>query len=462
MSATARRRRPWGQRWAELGAGLARGLSAALALASTPALAQNQPAPAETMPGFATMGPQPFAPSPVAPPPSIEPLPGCAQRLCNVRALGGFLRQLGANPPRQLHILQIGDSLTIGNMIPQGWRLPLQQAHGSAGRGVVPPGLPFVGYHTSGVTAQSSAGWSTRALFGPAWRPDGPLLGLSGFTQTALHAGATLSYTADDAANRFARVTVCALTGPGAGSYRALFDDGSVRVVVLGAPEAGVRCDDFVPETPMAHFTLATLDEAPVSLTSLGFFGAGPGVIVSNLGVVGAQMLHQTRTDDRVFATELGHYHPDMVVIAFGTNEAFDPGFSPSAFHETLRRMVARLRSMLGPDLPIMLLAPPDAATRNMALGRPGSPDAHMCERGLMVPVSLAAVRREQALAASQLGLALWNAGAAMGGTCSSVSWANQGLMRPDMVHITREGGLLLGAQLAADLEGAAASPLLR
>ena len=38
------------------------------------------------------------------------------------------------------------------------------------------------------------------------------------------------------------------------------------------------------------------------------------------------------------------------------------------------------------------------------------------------------------------------------------LDWQARGMMRPDLVHITREGGLVLGALLAADLEGAAAN----
>ena len=383
--------------------------------------------------------------------------PGCTQRLCNAPAISGFLARLASPTPQRLHIVQIGDSLTIGDMIPNGWRLPLQQTHGAAGRGVVPPGVPFVGYHTSGVTVATSAGWRVNAIFGLNYRADAPANGISGFTQTAAKAGAWMVYTADNDANRFDTATICAATGPGAGAYKVSFEGQSAGEISLDAPRPGLRCDDFAAQNAVSA-RIETTDDRPVSLTSVGLFGARPGVVLSNLGVIGSQTFHQFRAADTAYATELQHYRPDLVVLAFGTNEAFNPEFDASAYRATLTREVVRIRAALGAAQPILLIAPPDAATRQIGLGRPGSPDAHACERGLMVPANLALIRRTQSSLAQELGLALWDAGAAMGGPCTSLDWQARGMMRPDLVHITREGGLVLGALLAADLEGAAAN----
>ena len=91
-----------------------------------------------------------------------------------------------------MHILQIGDSHTAGDMITSGWRTPLQAAPRRGGRGVLAAGRPYQGYLTWGVTASQSAGWTVNATFGARYQEAGAPLGISGFTQTARAAGETL------------------------------------------------------------------------------------------------------------------------------------------------------------------------------------------------------------------------------------------------------------------------------
>jgi hypothetical protein len=43
-----------------------------------------------------------------------------------------------------------------------------------------------------------------------------------------------------------------------------------------------------------------------------------------------------------------------------------------------------------------------------------------------------------------------------MGGRCASSSWRRAGLMRPDHVHFTPEGGDRIGAMIDADIARAA------
>src|SRR4051812_22880963 len=141
---------------------------------------------------------------------------GCDARLCYADALAPFLARLRAGAP--VHIIQIGDSHTAGDMITNGWRTRLQARYGVGGRGVLAAGRPYAGYLTWGVTASQSGGWRASASFGPGYRIDGPPIGLSGFTQTAQGAGETLSVAADSPDQDFDRIIVCAIAQPGGGA----------------------------------------------------------------------------------------------------------------------------------------------------------------------------------------------------------------------------------------------------
>jgi hypothetical protein len=252
----------------------------------------------------------------------------CAARLCYAASLTPFFERLRSG--ESVHILQIGDSHTAGDTITGPWRDRLQARHGAGGRGVLAAGRPYAGYRTRGVTATQSGGWRVRALFGRDWS-DGPPLGLAGFTQTASAPGETLTLAADRPDQAFDRIIVCALAGPGAGTVRLRMGEADERWP-LDAPEAAPACRTMDSDLPVAAASIATEDDGPVSITSFAGFRRRGGAVLSNLGVVGAQLDHLGRTSDAVVAAELAAYRPDLIVLAFGTNEAGrDGGADPAA-----------------------------------------------------------------------------------------------------------------------------------
>ena len=372
---------------------------------------------------------------------------------CNSPTLcdGGALPALGAklrearNGGAPVHILQIGDSHTAGDMITNGLRTRLQARYGNGGRGVLAAGKPYRGYLTFGVTASESEGWISNVIFGNRWQPGGPALGLSGFTRTARRGGEYLAVSTDTPDNNFNRAIVCALTGPGQGAV-TLRMGAQVENWSLEAGRQGAACRTLTSRTPLSSASITTLDERPVSITSFATFRDGGGVIVSNVGVVGAQLEHFGRTDPEVLREEFEAYRPDMIVLAYGTNEGFSPRLTAPEYEAVLRAQVARIRRFAGRDIPIMLLGAPDAASRSAGMGA-------SCGAGWYTPNLLDGVRSVQRRVARELRLGFWDWEQAMGGRCASQSWLNSGLMRSDMVHFTREGGDRIGAMIFADIE---------
>ena len=60
-------------------------------------------------------------------------------------------------------------------------------------------------------------------------------------------------------------------------------------------------------------------------------------------------------TDDRVIAAEVAQYRPDLLVVAYGTNEAFMPGFTASGYASRLRAAIGRLKRLF-PGVPVLML----------------------------------------------------------------------------------------------------------
>ncbi|HEV2865287.1 MAG TPA: GDSL-type esterase/lipase family protein [Allosphingosinicella sp.] len=374
---------------------------------------------------------------------ALHPEPGaCATNLCNAEALRPFLEALRPAPegtPRRLHILQIGDSHTAGDMMTEAWRRRLQARFGHGGRGVLAGGRPYPGYLTWAVTAAQSDGWNVNALFGAAYRAEGAPLGLSGFTQTARHRGESLALAGDNVLEWFDRLTICAVAGRQGGAVRLRVGSAHLDWRLTAA-----ECRTLDSVVPATSASLVTADDRPVAVTSFAVFRRQGGALLSNVGVPGAQLTHFGRTDERVLAAELGAYRPDLMVLAFGTNEGFSPVLTADVAEVELRAQVARLRRLAGDAVPILLLGAPDAARA----GGGGT----ACGDGWSVPDLLGAVRERQERVARELGLGFWDWAAAMGGRCASSAWHRAGLMRGDHVHFTRAGGERIGAMIDADI----------
>jgi hypothetical protein len=293
--------------------------------------------------------------------------PNCVDALCNADALAPYFRKLAEARGRggaPVHILQIGDSHTAGDAITGGWRDLLQARYGTGGRGVLAAGRPYAGYLTRGITASMSDGWSIAATFGAGSGYPRPPIGVSGFSLTSQRSGARLSLTADPQ-QMFDRFTICAMTGPNAGALSIRVGAQAVRFD-LDSYTARPECRTVKADAPQTMADVVT-EGGPVTVTSWATFHDAGGIVLSNVGVVGSQLVHFARADDAVMAEELRAYRPDLIVLAFGTNEGFAPRFSPQEYEITLRTQIGRLRRLAG-NVPILLLGAPDASTRRPEL----------------------------------------------------------------------------------------------
>ena len=417
-----------------------------------------------------------------------------------------FFAKLAHAAARPVHILQIGDSHTAGDAITSAWRELLQQKYGSAGRGVLAPGRPFDGYITHGVTVTMSPGWKISSDFGATWSMPSPPLGLSAFTLTSQTEGATMALLADPN-EAFDRFTVCAIVKPGAGSLTL---HAGIETASFNLSSATERPECRTMKLTQAATTAdLTVSGGPATLTSWATFSDRGGVALSNLGVVGSQLIHWARTDDGVLTEELANYKPDLIVLAFGTNEGFSPRVNDFEYEVTLRAQIGRIRRLAG-NVPILLLGAPDALSRRAemranttsgeaspdcgvpvappAAAEPGvidtimtrlrnsigmapsepapaprplstpAPAASGTSRGpLFPPAGLKLVRDVQRRVAAQLNVAFWDWEKRLGGRCYADAWvhASPPLMRGDYVHYTTAGGKEVAQRLEDDLDRA-------
>lgn len=399
--------------------------------------------------------------------------PDCST-LCRGETLAPAAATL-ADPARTrpFRILILGDSHSAADHISGALRTSLQARYGAGGRGVLGAALPFAGFTVRQAILDYSGLQSVKGGEG------GPAAGLSGFTAAA-RPGARMQLDSE-IESTFDELTVCFEAAPGAGSLRLTAGPES-RLISAAATRREPRCE-VLRTTGRVSSASVEVQGAPVRLYSWATARtSGGGVMVSNLGVIGARVENLLARDPAVMRTELEAYRPDLIIVAFGTNEGFDKGFDEPVYSASYRQALLLLKS-LAPGAVLLAAGPPDAATvrpdlyyddkdepfdvcRPLNAAEIANYDALVARRDPVLarwyaPPALGQVREAQRRVAAREGIAFWDWEARMGGPCSIDRFWRQDprAARGDHVHFTRVGGDLIGGWLAQDLLAALAPP---
>ncbi len=399
-------------------------------------------------------------PAPV-PLPVGEALPASASAMLN---LDGSSLDAGSSGPigptivhngwRTISVLQLGDSHTAADYFTGVLRDHLQNEYGDAGTGYIPPGRPHGGVRLARLAISTSAHWTYGAL---RTTSDVSTYFLSGFTASAALAGEALTWTATGGrTDRFRTLEIEALTGPDQGSFDVVLDDQllghwdlrrpTVRRVVL-------RTRASAQAIPFGKLVLTTTSDSPVTIGGLGLYDDGPGVVLSEAGLPSATVNAFDKLDEPTFEAELERMRPDVVVVAFGTNEGFDDNLDLQDYGHRYSRVIGRIRAAL-PDVRIALIGPPDgerlpASCRRYASSATCGKPPTRNSKGKLVygcqwarPPKLDATRDVIATLAQSLSLAYWNWATINPGSCGAhdLATGTPKLMASDHVHFSAEG----------------------
>ncbi|HYC98110.1 GDSL-type esterase/lipase family protein [Brevundimonas sp.] len=387
--------------------------------------------------------------------PSSPPTPGaavCPGGLCQPEALTSLFEALAATEAgtreEPVRILQIGDSHTAGDRITGKLRADLQQRFGAGGRGGLPAGAPHDGYAPYQVQLETR-GWGVeraplRPVAGGQTGRFGP-----GSVRALAGPGAELTLRLDPGAEA-GRVGLCGWPrGPGEGVLIDVGDGEPWPVDLNGSDDDGAACYRIDLPRPASVVTFRGAGRGAV-LDTVWTERLGRGVVVSSLGLTGSTLADLAARDEMTMQMVVGFLPPSLIVLAYGTNEGFDPALDPVAYEQLLRSQIERMRAMPPFDASILILGAPDAL-------RSGTAEGCSADGLRAPPPSLAVVRDVQRRVAADLGVAFWDWHGRMGGDCSSdrLALGAEPLMRGDRVHFTSAGADWIGGTLAGDLMAA-------
>jgi lysophospholipase L1-like esterase len=357
------------------------------------------------------------------------------------RALDAFhaaLRRAEAGED-QARVLLYGASHVAADMFPDVLRDRLQARFGDAGHGFVLPARVWRHYRHQDVDVDSPWRSWTR-LRVPTRDRDETLLGLAGMAVETEAAGAW--GRVELGSTRTSRFELYTLRRPGGGSAVVRIDDQRVRRIRTRGSAVEPGYEVFTVSDGPHTFEVRAVGDGPVRFFGVAAEREVPGVVVDTLGINGARARSHLRWDADLHRAHLRRRRPDLVVLAYGTNESGDIHRRIERYERTLRQVVGRIRETV-PEASCVLIGPSD---------RPVQRGPELYERP-----RTAAIIAVQRRVAAEAGCGFFDLVAFSGGPMSIVDWAENDppYAQEDLVHFNARGYRRLGEVLHdALLEG--------
>jgi lysophospholipase L1-like esterase len=405
----------------------------------------------------------------------------------------------GIAPPNKhggLTILQIGDSHTAADYFTGEIRRLLQRRFGNGGPGYIEVGRPHPGVRSAIVNVAVSSGWSYSAL---QKSDDSARYHLSGFDAEARRAGETLKFAPAEPV-AYDSIEIQTLSGPEHGEIEVSINDQPPTRYSLRSDADGRQLFTIQPSKAgnrLQKLQIKTLNDRRVTISGVGIFNRRSGVSYSNVGFPGATIDIVNKYDGEMLEQELKSLAPQIVVLAFGTNEGFNDNLDLERYRAHYRSVIQKIRAA-SPGARIVMVGPPQAnrvpagclkpgacgdktaekpaaaapvpfdaqnlaavpdkaapktegATADKSAEKPHEAEAPAADKKKLAkaqdcpfptPPRLDPVRKAQKELAKQEQVVFWDWASIMPQSCGPQKWvsANPRLMAADHVHFTPEG----------------------
>ncbi|MBD2809407.1 SGNH/GDSL hydrolase family protein [Xenorhabdus sp. Vera] len=314
---------------------------------------------------------------------------------------------------RQLHFVQLGDSHTAADFFTGKLRSLLQDRYGDAGPGFVPP-MNIPGQRTATVKfTEDKTGWwlSSSRKDNRADYPLGGFIAIPESTNSAMRM---------DSPSARGKYWLSVLYQ----SHDSTEIKTPVATMNLPATQSEWR---FSPEQDVRFPVNLYPQDTQLKIGGWLIKRQNPGIMLSALGINGAtiNMLDKWQPE---WIDTLSQMKPDMVLLAYGTNEAFNDTLDLATYQRDLTARIQDIRKAM-PQAVILLIGPNDSLKNKTAAGC-GEQQSTLLDNVIQI---------QQAVAKKQHTL-FWDWREYMGGPCSVRGWKQQNLARPDYVHLSAAG----------------------
>ncbi len=329
-------------------------------------------------------------------------------------------------------MMVFGASHVASDWITNRFRMVLQKAYGDGGPGWVLPVRPWRSYRHRIANVQGSAGdWTVRRIRAHAHRRDAyGVAGVAFDSESKGAFGSVATARVHPLGRTVGRFEVHYYGQPRGGSFGLEVDGTPVSEVNTRVRVAAANVAVVAVEDGAHRLDVKLKGNGPVRLFGVVMERDVPGVVVDTLGVNGARAQYSLLWDEAVFAFQMRQRAPDLVVIAYGTNESGDDDVPMETYRSKLVNVVQRFRQA-APQATCVLMGPSDRPFRS----EDGEGDFALEPRERTEEI--VAVQRE---VSAQQGCAFFDLFGFMGGHLSMDQWVAEGLGAPDFIHFTRRG----------------------
>jgi lysophospholipase L1-like esterase len=316
-------------------------------------------------------------------------------------------------------VVHIGDSHIQADYLTGETRRLMQNSFGNAGRGFV---FPYQIANSNGsydIVVDHEGSWQYCKVLKPS---DSCYAGLSGIKLVCQSPDSRISFDfkSKNDRNYFYNKFL-------------LFHDSESPHFIIENSIHSIRFEN-VTEYYFTHYQselhLIAGDSLPRQIMGFSFENSKPGLLYHSMGINGANTSHLSRND--AFGLHLAGLQPNLVILSFGTNDAYVPekNFNSQKVKARYRSIINQIREA-NPQASILITTPPD----------------HFFKKKMPNPNQREIVKIIYEIA-SESKVAIWDLYTIMGGKNAIVNWAQLGYARGDYIHFTKEGYLLQGRLL--------------
>jgi len=334
-----------------------------------------------------------------------------------------LVQRLNNASKQQVNILQLGDSHTAADIFSGRLRQRFQSQFGNGGIGFI-PAVRVPGTRLDQVKITSAKGaWQLTS----SRNQQSDIFPLGGYLATPIKDNASVRIENLDHQSGPYRLSVLYFTNKNAAQENQL-QVGSRILPLKSTPQtwqwSQALTGVHLPVELKVRHSLG-IDFGGLYLTS----ARGTGVVFSALGINGATINNWDKWQEG-WQQSLQALSPSLIILAYGTNEAFNDDLDPQVYKTDLTAKINMLRQSV-PNAAILIVGAPDSikARKNTSAG--------CAER--LPPRLHDVIAVQQAVAREQKTL-YWDWQGYMGGDCAILNWQANNLARNDLVHFTAEG----------------------
>jgi lysophospholipase L1-like esterase len=333
---------------------------------------------------------------------------------------------------KQTHVVMYGASHTAADIYPDVVRQRLQARFGDGGAGFIMPAKPIKYYSVPGIAFESSVGWTGYHVRTSTTAEDH--FGLAGQYVSPSRRTARASFVTKahgDLSGYASDLELYYWKQPGGGRFKVEIDGKTTELSATGKSGAAYKRWSLADDHHRVE--ISARGDHPLRLFGMSLERDQPGVVIDTLGIPGARASTQLMWNEALQREHLRKRHPDLVILAYGTNESGDDDQPIEDYAANLRKVIGRIKRAV-PKASCVLVGPSDQPIRQedgSYLDRPRTGQIVTTQRHV----------------AAELGCGFFDLVSFMGGPLSMLEWCDgePPFGAGDHVHFTSRGYQALG-----------------